>query len=288
LRKIQNFNIVSTFLCLWLTGYMPDNVEVYVACFFILSLGLIHGANDIRIIKKVYQHKNWSFVKFLALYVCIVLIVTIMFFSVPTIALFLFILISGYHFGEQHFHNINSNNRFFRISLFTGYGCSVLFLLLISNSSESITIIYHITNIHITSTIFAYALIVSLFVFSFSFIILMKKIKQPLRELFNLLVFIVVFKTASLLWAFAIYFIIWHSLPSLLNQIKYLSLKVNKSSIMSYIKSSLLYWSISVLGLFIFFSFLVKESDSFSAVFFSFLAAITFPHVIVMTKIFKH
>ncbi len=267
---------------------MPDNVEVYVACFFILSLGLIHGANDIRIIKKVYQHKNWSFVKFLALYVCIVLIVTIMFFSVPTIALFLFILISGYHFGEQHFHNINSNNRFFRISLFTGYGCSVLFLLLISNSSESITIIYHITNIHITSTIFAYALIVSLFVFSFSFIILMKKIKQPLRELFNLLVFIVVFKTASLLWAFAIYFIIWHSLPSLLNQIKYLSLKVNKSSIMSYIKSSLLYWSISVLGLFIFFSFLVKESDSFSAVFFSFLAAITFPHVIVMTKIFKH
>ncbi len=288
MKTIQNFNIVSTFLCLWLTVIMPKNVEVYVACFFILSVGLIHGANDIKILKKVYQHKNWSFYKFLSLYICIVVIGAIMLYRIPTIALCLFIVISGYHFGEQHFHNISSNNRFLKISLYTGYGCSVLFLLLVNNRSESITIIYQITNVHFISNLFTYALILSLFVFGFSFVSLLSKINQPFRELFNLLVFIVVFKTASLLWAFAIYFIIWHSLPSLLNQIKYLSLKVNRTSLIRYIKSSLIYWSITVLGLIIFFNFLEKESDSFYAIFFSFLAAITFPHVIVMTKIFKH
>ncbi|MBT8243970.1 MAG: beta-carotene 15,15'-dioxygenase, Brp/Blh family [Winogradskyella sp.] len=288
MRNIQNFNIVTTFLCLWIAVYLPENLEQYLACFFILSVGLLHGANDIKIIKKVYSSKNLSFYKTLLLYVFVVLLGTLMFYFVPSLTLLSFVLISGYHFGEQHFHNIKSDIVFIKQVLFISYGCSVIFLMLHANSEESITIISQITSLNIGSNLFLYGLIVSCTLFMICFTYLYNYIKSPVRELFNFTVFFIVFKTATLIWAFAIYFVIWHSLPSLLDQIKFLSKEVNKVSILSYVKSSFLYWLVSVVGLFLFFNFLIKESDLFYAVFFSFLASITFPHVIVMTKIFKH
>jgi len=121
-------------------------LEESVACFFILTFGILHGANDLKIIKKVYKHKNWSFCKILSLYVSIVFIGTLMFYFLPIKTLILFVLVSGYHFGEQHFHSIDSNNQFLRQSLYLGYGCSVIFLLLLSNSSESKSIIYQISS----------------------------------------------------------------------------------------------------------------------------------------------
>lgn len=286
--NIQNFNIVSTFLCLWLAVYLPFDVEQYLACFFILSVGLLHGANDLKIIKNVYRGKDLSFRKTLILYVGIVLLGTLMFYFIPAITLLLFILISGYHFGEQHFHDINTNKWFLKKILFFGHGCAVIFLLLFTNSEESITIIFQISRVLIIQELLCYGLGISLIIFALSFIFLRKSISNHIRELFYILVFFIVFKTASLIWAFAIYFVFWHSLPSLIDQIKYLSKDVNKTSVFSYVKSSFIYWMVSVVGLFLFFNFLVKESDLFYAIFFSFLAAITFPHVIVMTKIFKH
>lgn len=288
MSKLQNFNIVTTFLCLWLAVYLPIDFEVYLACFFILSVGLLHGANDIKIIKSIYQQKNLSFYKTLVLYIGVVILGTLMFYFIPAITLLLFVLVSGYHFGEQHFHHIDSNNRYLKQLLYFSYGCAVIFLLLYTNATESLKIISQITSFNFSSYILGIGLLVSLLVFFTCFGLLFKVVKQPVRELFNLLVFFVIFKTASLIWAFAVYFVLWHSLPSLKDQIEYLYKNVNKQSIKAYIKSSFIYWLVSVIGLFVFFNFLVEESDMFYAVFFSFLAAITFPHVIVMSKIFKH
>lgn len=288
MRNIQNFTIVSTFLCLWLAVYLSDSLETYLACFFILSIGLIHGANDIKIIQNVYKKKNLSFYKTLVLYLGVVISGTLLFYFVPATTLVLFVLVSGYHFGEQHFHYIDSENTFLKKLLYFSYGCSIIFLLLLTNSEKSIIIIEQITYVLLTAKTLDLAFYLSLFVFLLSFSLIFKKIKQPYRELFNLIVFFVVFKTASLIWAFAIYFVLWHSLPSLKDQIQYLFKEINQKNILTYVKSSFLYWLVSIIGLFLFFNFLVKESDMFYAIFFSFLAAITFPHVVVMTKIFKH
>ncbi|MGY8916478.1 MAG: Brp/Blh family beta-carotene 15,15'-dioxygenase, partial [Flavobacteriales bacterium] len=95
------------------------------------------------------------------------------------------------------------------------------------------------------------------------------------------------FKTASLLWSFAIYFILWHSLPSLVDQIRFLYGGVTKKNIILYLKTSFVYWAISVIGLALFFLFFGGDSDTFLSFFFSFLAAITFPHVLVMTRLNK-
>ena len=288
MSNTHNFNIVVTFACLWLAVYLSPAIEENVACFFIFSVGLLHGANDIKIIKKVYKKYNLSFYKSLILYILIVLLGTAMFYFVPFLTLIFFILISGYHFGEQHFHDIDYHNYLIKKIVFASYGCAVIFLLLYTNSKESADVVRQITEVKLPDDFFKYALIISLLIFGVSFAIVWNNIKNPIAELFYLLVFFIVFKTASLIWAFAIYFVVWHALPSLMDQIKYLSKTVDKVSVLDYIKSSFLYWLVSVVSLFLFFEFLISNNDSFYAFFFSFLAAITFPHVIVMTKIFKH
>jgi hypothetical protein len=69
------------------------------------------------------------------------------------------------------------------------------------------------------------------------------------------------------------------------DQIEYIYGDVNKASIKKYLKKSFWYWLASVVGLGVFFWFF-KDTQMFEAVLFSFIAAITFPHVIVIAKMF--
>ena len=105
-------------------------------------------------------------------------------------------------------------------------------------------------------------------------------------ETFYLLVFTVIFRVSSLIWGFAIYFIIWHSIPSIINQISYLNGEVSWNNFRKYIRSAFLYWIISLIGIAILY-LLFKDVKIFNALFFSFLAAITFPHVLVIFILFK-
>ena len=105
------------------------------------------------------------------------------------------------------------------------------------------------------------------------------------EELFLIALFVIIFKLASLVWAFSIYFIFWHSLPSLKDQINVLYGTFNKESIRSYIKSSILYWIVAIIGLGLVLYFFRYDQSLFLSLFFAFLAAITLPHVFVMHRI---
>jgi beta-carotene 15,15'-dioxygenase len=121
---------------------------------------------------------------------------------------------------------------------------------------------------------------------------LFSQIKQSIgwrefpAELFNFVILALIFKIGGLLWGFAIYFIIWHSIPSLNDQMRFLYGHTNSSSIKAYLWEGLPYWLLSlasISGLYWFFN----DQTLFLALFFPFLAAITFPHVGVMLVMFK-
>ena len=58
-----------------------------------------------------------------------------------------------------------------------------------------------------------------------------------------------IFKVSSLIWGFAIYFILWHSIPSIINQVVYLKGEFNKKNFGSYIKTAFAYWLVSLIGI---------------------------------------
>ena len=82
-------------------------------------------------------------------------------------------------------------------------------------------------------------------------------------------------------------FIIWHSLPSLKSQIRFLYEGQVTNPFIKYLKSGFIYWMFAIIGLIGFYFLGVLPEEQYISVFFSFLAAITFPHVVVMGLMFK-
>ena len=103
-----------------------------------------------------------------------------------------------------------------------------------------------------------------------------------IKESIILLLLGFIFYINSLLFAFAFYFIVWHSLPSLKEQLIYLYGNLNFNSFFKYLKSSIIYWIASLIFLLLVYRYIDFKADYFMPLFFSFLAAITFPHTLVI------
>ncbi len=288
--NLNSFIIVATFFALWLAVQFEEAVENIFAYVLILSFGILHGANDLKLI----EHSDSAgftgkrFLNTLFYYVLFVLGSAILFYFVPAITLLLFILFSGYHFGEQHWSSKIRVPSILGSIFFMMYGLFILCLLFYVHVETVTLIITNITEIIIQEDIYFYMTIFSGASMLVLFIFLTRanhSLKTNfLKELFYISVFFVVFSTASLLWSFAIYFVLWHSIPSLVEQIGFLYGDFSKKTIINYVKSSFPYWLISIIGIcFILYLFRDNYETSLSF-FFSFLAAITFPHVLVINR----
>ena len=115
-----------------------------------------------------------------------------------------------------------------------------------------------------------------------------KKIKnQLINQIIMYQLIVILSYKLSLFNAFAIYFVFFHSIPSIFEQTKFLYGSYNFSYFKNYLFTAFPYWVFAIIGLFLFYLFF-SENLSFSLdIFFSFLAAITFPHVIVIYKMKK-
>jgi len=289
MSNLQNISIVLTFLALWISNFFDTRLETTAALILIFSIGIIHGSNDIQIIQKV-QSRQQSFFRILGIYVFTVILVAILFYVLPQLALTIFILISAYHFGEQHFHKLKITSRLVRTLFFGFYGLTVLLMLLFCHWQMAAEVIDQISGLKFGGNYFLYGFVGSSIVMLFLGIYLTysRTLKSWYKELFYLLILFIIFKSASLIWGFAIYFVIWHSLPSMLDQVKFLSGSISKRNIWTYVKSSLVYWLMAIVGMAVFFYLFRDQDQMFLTLFFTFLAAITFPHVLVMHKLFDH
>lgn len=291
MTKIAKLSILLSFLGLWLTSFIKNEIQIIVGFILILSFGICHGANDLLIIKKIYSEESKSYWRILLKYLVIVLLGAVLFILIPSVAMLLFIVVSSYHFGEQHWENkYIFGNKIISTSFYTIYGSFILLLIFQFHTKEVINILYEITNVNLTSFTISLLLKIDafllLFLFLYNFYKSIEFQKNLVIELVYLVVFAIIFKVGSLIWAFTIYFIFWHSIPSLFNQIKFLYGKVTVPNFKSYIKSAFAYWLISIIGIFLLY-FLLKGYKIFDSIFFSFLAAITFPHVFVIERMFN-
>ncbi len=288
LARLESFMLVATFFSLWLAVYFEDAIEDVFGYILILSFGILHGANDIKLLQATTtkQSGSISYLKILVYYIVFVVGVAALFYLIPAISLALFVVFSAYHFGEQHWMSkINGSSRL-QVFFFTAYGLLVLLLLFSAHGEEVSGIILNITSVWIPSYYFTIILAIMSVIVVVLYMAIFNSLKSNIiLELFFMLVFFIVFNTASLLWAFAIYFIIWHAIPSLADQMQYLYGDISNSNFIKYLRSSAIYWIISVVALVVLFVFIEDTGQGFLPFLFSFLAAITFPHVFVINRL---
>ena len=259
----------------------------YFACYgLILTFGIIHGANDILILLKGKKQTNKIVLKSTVKYLFIVLLISVLFFIFSEISLLFFVLFSAYHFGEQQWTIFGSNESKSITFFYFFYGLLIFSLLFLFNKADVSNIVFEITEIYILENIYLGGLIFSS-TSTLALIILNFKVlkKQLLHQLALLVVMLLVFFTYELLPAFAIYFVFFHSIPSILEQSDYLfGNSASTENFKEFMFKGAIYWILAIVFLVTMYLILKNNVDFSLAIFFSFLAAITFPHVLVIYK----
>ena len=282
--KKYRYHILATLTFIVLSYSLDVFFQGVIAFFMILSVGIVHGANDLQLIQKKTQKKSQVFFMYsLIIYIGVVLVGIFLFYLLPVLGLLFFVAFSAYHFGEQHLASKISaaTPSWLRVGSYVGYGLALFGLLFTLQWGEVHQIIYIISQTFVSkqSTEALFFIGLALFLFSATLITSLRPL--VLFELVLLAFIGLLFSRASLLLGFGVYFVVWHSIPSIQDQIKFLY-NSKAGSGWSYFKSSAPYWFISLIGLFgVYFLFDV-HSWEFLPLFFSFLAAITFPHTVVM------
>lgn len=292
MKNVFNFSIVASFIGLWITTNVPESFELILGFILIFTFGMVHGSNDLLIVNKLLINtKHYLKFTLLTAYLFVVSFAILIFYWAPALAMILFMLFSAYHFGEQHWeHRFSKLNSFRKSIFYFSYGMFILYLLFAFNDSDVKSIVFEITSYEIThlySQIVLIVLGISIgIVLITEFLTKCLTIEAILKELFTLVVLSMIFSSSSLIWGFAIYFILWHSIPSLLEQIKFIYGDFKTVSAYKYCKAALPYWSISLVGMVILYA-IFRSEKQFYSLFFAFIAAVTFPHAIVMVKMFS-
>jgi Brp/Blh family beta-carotene 15,15'-monooxygenase len=282
----ENITLYFTFFLLWVSIQFGEVVEDFLAYIMVITLGILHGANDLLILS-VKNKGDKSIIKNLLIYISIILLCLLIYFFSSFIAIVLFILLSAYHFGEEHLGGRIKVNVVFNFFYFLGYGMFIFALLFYQSIPNVDLIMKELTGLTFTKSQIEFTLFISAVFLCLGslFLIVSKKnsYKLFLKELMYLLLLFLVFKTSSLILGFAIYFILWHSIPSIVHQIEFISGDLNKKSIFLYVKKAMIYWIISIVGLLILYK-IVPGIELFSTVVFVILFAVTAPHTWVMHK----
>ena len=291
--KINYFGVLISLLSISVCLYFTDFIGNIIGLALILSVGIIHGANDLLIIKNVSgKTSKKSYIKSFILYIFVVFLGIALFYTFPKLAIYLFVLISIFHFGEQYWESkgiTKVQNQWF-ISVFTPYilhGLLVFNLIFLNNLMDVNIILEKFTINELSDNILNTSLFLISFLYLFSILWNSSTRIHFINEILFFGLFYIITKNSTLLFSFAFYFAFFHSILSMNDQIKFVYGKVNYSNVKKYILFASPYFILALIFLYILYNNFNIYSDQFLPLFFSFLAAITFPHVFVIEKMYN-
>ena len=289
--KIIKSRIVVFVISIALSYLLPVIYQDILGFILILSIGVIHGANDLLIIKK-YTRKNSlkSQISYFLYYLGLVFLGFIFFYLFPSIALLSFVLVSIYHFGEQHWEANTSNANFInvkRIYPIILHGL-IFFVIVFMNNINIVNDVLLDFNTISLNYIYLRIFLIVLFLIYMFLLLSSKSMRGYFADelVFFILLFILTLNS-SLIFGFSIYFIFFHSVLSIKDQVKYIYGDDNLEYIKKYLISALPYFILAILFLIGSYLFIDFESLDILPIMFTFLAAITFPHVIVIEKMYS-
>lgn len=289
--KIIKSRILIFIISIGISFLLPVIYQDILGFILILSIGIIHGANDLLIIKKYTRKNNLkSQISYFFYYLGLVFLGFVFFYLFPSIALLSFVLVSIYHFGEQHWEASASNPEFVnmkRIYLIILHGLIFFVVVFMNNINIVNNVLLSFNTISLNSN-FLRILLIVLFLIYMSLLLSSKSMRVFFADefVFFILLFMLTLNS-SLIFGFSIYFIFFHSILSIKDQVKYIYGDDNSEYIKKYLISALPYFILAILFLIGSYLFIDFESLDILPIMFTFLAAITFPHVIVIEKMYS-
>jgi Brp/Blh family beta-carotene 15,15'-monooxygenase len=283
-QKLDDIRVYVTISCMIISLTTASLAIDYLAIFGVLTLGILHGANDLSLLQSIRFMRTKS-QRFLV-YITTVLLFSLILYHFPIISLLIFVLFSCYHFGEQQwicrFPPKTNYPQFF----YFVYGAFLFSMLFWSHSEQTQFIIKELSDLNIAPISFQY-MTLTFVCLCLLYLFLQFSVAKTLiiDVLLQSTILMLLFWTTNLIVSFGAYFIIWHSWPSLQDQTRMLYKKPN--AYFAYLKDAFPYWIISILGLSLFFVYNGQIGLNPLALFFAFLSAITFPHVLVIFGLHK-
>ncbi|PQJ23083.1 Brp/Blh family beta-carotene 15,15'-dioxygenase [Tenacibaculum sp. SG-28] len=286
--KEQYFRIYISILILWLFSITSSSINSYLTYIFILSIGIIHGTNDLEILLEI-KTKKFNYLKTLGQYLLLIVLASALFILSKELAFLLFLLFSCHHFGEQNFHTINVDSETKSVLLYFTYGTFVFSILFLNNFQETLVIMQEMFAIKLSKTYLIYIAACSFVIFIcilLQYAAAKKKYTILAEEVLYLFVLFVIFRASDLIISFGIYFIVWHSIPSIIDQLEFMYGKASRQNFIKYLKKSILFWGIGLLTIGILFWY-YRDSILLESILFGVLFVISLPHVIVITLMNK-
>lgn len=257
---LSKFGILEWFIPCWILG--------------LLLVGIPHGALD-----HLHILKELSFTQLLVYVFKYLFLGALMYFlwmvSAP-FALILFLTYSAWHFGEADLKLWTPKAKWPAIFI---WGFYVLFTLLLSHFTELITMLQSMQIALPTGYIVA----MNTYGFAFTYFAVLVGLlylwRFPFKGVFCTLVLLLIAAQLPLLAAFGLYFIFQHSVNGW-QQLK-LSLQMSNSRLWMHALPFTL-GSFIILGVLYYFDFPLNWGHAFI-----FLSALSFPHVLLMHRIYK-
>lgn len=285
----------------WIFQPMSVHAQFVVFITGILLLGIPHGAADLLVAHKsaeAGQQKFYAF-RFFVFYLSRLFLFGAVIYFFPAAGIILFLLFAAYHFGETDLHFFNTNSVIGKV-LVSCYGLVILSVILLNNMEELQQLIllsgFSIERFPWLNWVAQHQYLVlsaSLILFFAAVFLyfLMHKGHSVISERFlvQFAVLVFILFNLPLLTGFTFYFIVWHSVLSMQNIIRYLR-SGNKFSLGNVVKQIAFYSSIALTGILIAGSlgFMFVNFQAFVIYIFLGLAVLTAPHMQIMHSMYHH
>jgi beta-carotene 15,15'-dioxygenase len=287
MKPIENsFKILGLMICLGFSFLNHDYqwIEMSLFALILLAVGIPHGAIDHLISNPVFEIS--SFKLFLIKYLSLIGGYLIVWYFFPLIALFSFLVMSAYHFGQTHFIHISSPVKHSWL-LNISRGGYFLAVILVGNWDTTRLILSSLTSLEFINE-YRFWILGSFLILT----VLIQSFFGPQWSKTHLLELIIlgpILYFTPLLIGFIIYFGFWHSLPSMLKEYDYLK-KFKAYETPSKFAVQLVPFSlISLLGIAVILFLGIKYLDENELIllFFILISLISFPHILYMDQFLR-
>lgn len=300
--KLYSFVLLLSMLAGGTYLLNPEFGRQYEWVFFIVVMlvtGIPHGATD----HVVYEHCHPSkkrknpLLNFLAFYLGAMMVYGFCWFFFPLFSLALFILISAYHFGQSQLLSVKWEELSpVKVLLYLSWGLTVLVGIIGFHFKESMEILGNLVAPDSLPTeqgqwLLAAGITAAIWGSLMLFSLIGKRASAVFLffEVLNLGLILLLSALTSVLFSFALYFGIWHSLASINNEIKILRGTDPGFSWKSFAWKALPFSLMSILGigLLIFLGNSLGGEVSPYLLFFIAISTLTLPHTIFMQRLYQ-